>query len=79
MVSFALCAVAESQVHAGELHNAVGTVKSIRSLMNEVSLLLSEPVHLSPSAIHEAAELLAELESRTQAIESAMPRRSSSG
>lgn len=70
VTTFALCAVAESEVQAGELERTIRTVKAIRRLLAEINVLICGPLdHISLSAIHEAGELLADLENRVQAIE----------
>jgi hypothetical protein len=43
-----------------------------RQLMAEIRILVGEPNSLSPSAVQEAADLFAELESRSDAVEAAM-------
>lgn len=70
MATYALCAVAESEVHAGELERACQTVKAIRRMLSDINILVCTPADRPcSSAIHEAAEMLAELENRTQTIE----------
>ena len=73
MVTYALCAVAEGEVYAGELQRTLRTVKAIRRLLAEINVLICGPSErVSPSSIREAGELLAELENRTQAIEASL-------
>jgi hypothetical protein len=72
MVSFALCAVAESEIHGEEWERAVQTIATIRQLVSEINLLIIEPHPIPVSTIREAGELAAELESRIQAIEAAI-------
>ncbi len=60
MVTYALCAVAESQAHAGETANTLNTLKAIRSMIGEINLLVSNPNGRIPaSTIREAGELAA--------------------
>ena len=73
MVTYALCAVAESQAHGGEAATTLNTLKAIRGLIGEINILMSEPNgRISASTIREAGELATELEARTQAIEAAI-------
>jgi len=68
MVTYALCAVAESEVHAGQLESSLQIVKTIRRMLSDINVLVSGPMdRLSLRTIHEAAEMLSELEIRTQA------------
>lgn len=72
MVSYALCAVAESEIHNGEIQRAEETVKRVRSLLAEALLLVSGTSVSSVSVIREAAEMLAELEDRLSKIEASI-------
>ena len=70
MVTYALCAIAESDAQDGNWERAAQTVKAIRRLIAEINVLIFEPIDRIPAGtIHEAGELLAELENRTQSIE----------
>jgi DNA helicase TIP49 (TBP-interacting protein) len=70
MATYALCAIAESEVYAGELDRTIITVRAIRRLIGEITVLISEPQGRIPiTTIREAGELLAEIEHRTQSIE----------
>jgi hypothetical protein len=72
MATYALCAIAESEVYAGQLEMCIRTVSAIRRLLAEVTVLISEPHPIPITTIREAGELLAELENRTQAIEASL-------
>jgi hypothetical protein len=73
MATYALCAVAEGEVYAGQLERTVQTVKAIRRMLSDINVLVCGPSdRLCISTIHEAAEMLADLENRTQAIEQAI-------
>lgn len=72
MVCYALCAVAEGEIHEGDLSRASQTTRAIRSVMAEVALLISDPNTISPGVMRETAELVAELESRILGIEAAI-------
>lgn len=73
MATYALCAIAEDEVYAGQLERTVQTVKAIRRMLSDINVLVCGPRdRLCVSTIHEAAEMLAELENRTQAIEQAI-------
>lgn len=72
MVCYALCAVAEGEIREGDRARALETARAIRSVMAEVALLVNGPNTLSPGAIRETAEMLAELESRIRGIEAAI-------
>jgi hypothetical protein len=72
MVTYALCAIAEDQAQHGNLKRALKTALTVRYLMAEIGILVREPVTPSSSAVREAADLFAELESRIDAIEGSM-------
>ncbi len=73
MATYALCAVAEDEIHASQLERPLQTVKAIRRMLSDINVLVyGSPNRLCASTIHEAAEMLAELENRTQAIEVAI-------
>jgi hypothetical protein len=72
MVAYALCAMAEAEAHDGHLNRALQTVVAVRQLMAEIRILIGEPNTMSSSAVREAADLFAELETRIDAIEAAM-------
>ena len=72
MATYALCAIAEDDLNAGQLGKTPQTVQAIRRLLSDINVLICEPDHLCASTIQEAAEMLAELENRTQAIEQAI-------
>ena len=73
MTGYALCAIAESQIHAGELERALKSIRAIREMVAEMNSLLDEPREYSLSAIREAKDTLADLETRLQAAEAAIP------
>ncbi len=73
MTGYALCAIAESQIHAGELERAVKSVRAVRELVAEMNSLLDQPQQHSLSAIREARDTLVDLETRIQAVEAAIP------
>lgn len=73
MTGYALCAIAESQVHAGELERALRSIRAIREVVAEMTTLLSEPRQHSHIAIREAKDTLIDLETRIQAVEAALP------
>lgn len=77
MVSYALCAVAESEIRDGNPARALHTTQTVRNLMREIALLVSEPNTASPSAIREAAEMLAELEERIAGVEAVLGKENS--
>ena len=70
MTSHALCAIAESEVHAGEMKMATGTISNTRKLIREIDALIG--TGMSVSAAHELAELLRELDHRLRNIEAAI-------
>jgi len=72
MVAYALCAIAGDEAQDGHLNRALQTVSVVRQLMAEIRILVSEPNTLSSSAVQEAADLFAALESRSDAVEAAM-------
>lgn len=72
MATFALCAIAEDDVHTGRLERTIHTVKAIRRMLSDINVLVCGPDRLYAGTLHEAAEMLAELENRTQAIEQAI-------
>ena len=73
MVTYALCAIADSDVYGGNWERAGQTVKAIRRLIAEIDVLIFEQTGRIPaSTIHEAGDLLAELENRTQSIEESL-------
>ena len=73
MATYALCAVAEDEIHAGKSDRTLQTVKALRRMLSDINVLVCGPTdRLSLSVIHEAADMLAELENRTQAIEQAI-------
>lgn len=69
MVCYALCAVAESEIQDGNPERARKTIETVRKLIAEIAALVSEPSPISSSAIRDAGELLAELESRVASLE----------
>jgi hypothetical protein len=73
MATYALCAIAEDEINAGQLDRTLQMVKAIRRMLSDINVLVCGPTErLSLSVIHEAADMLAELENRTQAIEQAV-------
>jgi uncharacterized membrane protein len=72
MVAYALCAIAESEIQDGDLQRALKTTETVRKLIAEIALLVSDPNTISPSLIRETAEMLAELESRVVSVEAAL-------
>ena len=66
MISYALCAVAESEIHDGDSGRALRTIQRVRKLF------VSEPNTISPSLIRDTGEMLAELERRIVHVETAI-------
>jgi len=73
MTGYALCAIAESQIRAGELERALKSIRAIREMVAEMTALLNEPHQHFHSAIREAKDTLADLETRIKAVEAALP------
>lgn len=73
MTGFAVCAIAESHVRAGELERALKSIRVIREMIAEMTGLLDAPQQYSHSAIREARDTLVDLETRIQAVEAALP------
>jgi hypothetical protein len=70
MMANALCAVAEQEAHAGRLLEATETVRSVRTHLAEVSVLLSGNTSYLPyGTLRETSELLAGLDERIGEIE----------
>jgi ATP/maltotriose-dependent transcriptional regulator MalT len=69
MSCHALCAIAESDVGAGQLDRAVKTVQSIRRLLGEISALTTEPDRISSTTALQLSGLLLERDGRTTKIE----------
>jgi hypothetical protein len=65
----ALCALAEEAFHAGQFDRTVETVRSIRSALTDVSILLSGDISYFP---HETLRETAGLEERIASIEAAI-------
>jgi hypothetical protein len=70
MVSHALCAIAESELHAGEMTMAAGTISSARILIQEINALVGPG--MSGGAADELAEFLRELDHRLRNIDTAI-------
>jgi len=73
LIANALCAIAEEEAHAGDVTRAVETVKALRGVLGEVSLILSgDTSDLRSGSLQDAAELLDGLGSRIAAVEKAL-------
>lgn len=70
MVSHALCAIAESETHAGETTKAQETVRAIRGIIRELGLDVEE--QLPASAVRELIDFCYELEKGIGKIEAVM-------
>jgi hypothetical protein len=42
MVCYGLCAIAETEVHAGQVERAAGTVAAISNILHEINLLVAD-------------------------------------
>lgn len=71
MIAYALCSVAVSEVHAGELEAAGETVRGIRGIIGEINAALDVQT-VSASTVRELAEFSRELEHTTRNIEAAI-------
>jgi len=69
MTAYALCAIAESDLHAGEINRATQTAKTVRELIEEINRLASDVSQLSSSALRDLSEFSTELERRVQKID----------
>jgi hypothetical protein len=70
LATYALCAVAEDEINAGQFNKTLQTVKAIRRMISDINVLACGPIDRpSLSDINEAADMLAELENRIQTIE----------
>lgn len=73
MMANALCAVAEEEAHSGRLLEATETVRSVRTLLAEINILLSADIsELRYGPIFDLSDLLTGLDGRIVAIERAM-------
>jgi hypothetical protein len=72
MVAHALCSIAESEAHAGELTMVRETVRAIRGIVQEIGLAITGPQSASASVVQELAEFSLELERRVANIEAAI-------
>ena len=70
LMANALCAVAEEEVHAGRVIEAVETVRAIRTLLADINLLLSgDTSYLPHGTLRDCADMLGGLDERITAIE----------
>jgi hypothetical protein len=73
LVANALCAIAEEEAHAGDVWRAVETIRAIRGVMGEVSLILQGDVEGIPrDAIRDTCDLLSGLDGKIEALEKAL-------
>jgi hypothetical protein len=72
MIAHALCAIAESEVHACEMTMALKTVRAVRGIVQELGVAIDGPQSVSASVILELAEFSRELEHRVINIETAI-------
>ncbi|HEY1759441.1 MAG TPA: hypothetical protein VGG72_28975 [Bryobacteraceae bacterium] len=62
MVCYGLCAIAESEVHAGQIARATGSIQAIRQVLRDINLLTTDPRTLSEEPIRNLNEMLEELD-----------------
>jgi hypothetical protein len=72
MVCYALCAIAEGELNDGDRDSTGQTLKAVRQLLVEITILVGGPEATSRNTIRGAIELLSELESLAQRIETAI-------
>ena len=72
MVTYALCAVAESELHTGEMKMAAEAVRAVRGIIQEIGLAISGPQHVSCGAVRELTEYISELQHRLGKIDTAI-------
>ena len=72
MISFAQCSVAERHLRTGREDDAVKTIGTIRDHIQQINVLLDGPQIPSSTAIREAAEMVAELETRFAKVEASI-------
>lgn len=69
MVAHALCAIADSELHAHKMRKALKTIIAIRRIINEVNLAVVSPARLSANTARELEQLSWDLEHRVRNIE----------
>jgi hypothetical protein len=60
MVCYGLCAIAETEVHAGQVERAAGTVAAISNILHEINLLVADDPRQVP--VRDLKKMLAELD-----------------
>lgn len=60
MVCYGLCAIAETEVHAGQVERASGTVTAIREGLHEINLLSDNDLRVA--SIRDLKQMMAELD-----------------
>ncbi len=73
LIANALCAIAEEQAHSGNTMRAVETVKALRGVLGEISLILTgDTTTLPAGTLQDVADLLDGLGNRITTVEAAL-------
>lgn len=73
LIANSLCAIAEEEAHAGHAMRAIETVRALRGVLEEVSLILTGDTSSFPfGSLQDVAELLDGLGARITAVERAL-------
>jgi hypothetical protein len=73
LVANALCTIAEEEAHGGDMRRAVETIRAIRGVLGEVTLILEgDTSGISSDVLEDTADLLSGLDGRIASIEHAM-------
>lgn len=73
VIANALCAIAEEQAHSGNAIRAVETVRALRGVLDEVSLVLTgDTSNLPFGTLQDVADLINGLGARITAVEKAL-------
>jgi len=73
LIANALCAIAEEQAHSGNAMRSVETVRALRGVLDEVSLILAgDASNLPFGTLQDVADLIDGLGARITAVERAL-------